>query len=471
MAQAQRARALGMLLIPFEAGARIPLRRAPEVAEVLAEAVAGTPDAGISLRRPSVMSLRELLGLVGAHEWRRKASPSPRSASASTLVRRVFADPRRIPDLVARAPLPATTVAFDIGTGTGVIAALLARRGWRAWWPPTCRRVRWVARRKTSRASGCWRRPRPGGALGATLLRELGRRCADHQSPASRVELLQADLFPPGRAPLVVCNPPWVPPAELGDRARGLRPRQPHAARLPRRPGGTPGGRWRGLADPVGPRRTPSACAVAPSCSAGSRPRTCARPRTRGHPSAPRQGERDDPLHAMRTIRAAFAARRAASRRAPALALGAHLPGGAPAARRGAAGPPPRHSTAPGSRRPLLQATVFLRRGTSRITFLPALQVLRRRRHRAMPPAFEFAPPAAPPAGRAARRGCSRRAADRPMSAFTSHQKQQHRRRSRSHRPESGAAPAICARRGGGWRSCSRSRRAGSAARRPRSRR
>ncbi len=26
-----------------------------------------------------------------------------------------------------------------------------------------------------------------------------------------QVELLQTDLFPPGRAPLVVCNPPWVP--------------------------------------------------------------------------------------------------------------------------------------------------------------------------------------------------------------------------------------------------------------------
>ena len=26
-----------------------------------------------------------------------------------------------------------------------------------------------------------------------------------------RVELQRADLFPPGRAPLVVCNPPWVP--------------------------------------------------------------------------------------------------------------------------------------------------------------------------------------------------------------------------------------------------------------------
>jgi methylase of polypeptide subunit release factors len=25
------------------------------------------------------------------------------------------------------------------------------------------------------------------------------------------VEVLEADLFPPGRAPLIVCNPPWLP--------------------------------------------------------------------------------------------------------------------------------------------------------------------------------------------------------------------------------------------------------------------
>ena len=28
---------------------------------------------------------------------------------------------------------------------------------------------------------------------------------------AGRVEVVQADLFPEGRAPLVLCNPPWVP--------------------------------------------------------------------------------------------------------------------------------------------------------------------------------------------------------------------------------------------------------------------
>jgi methylase of polypeptide subunit release factors len=28
---------------------------------------------------------------------------------------------------------------------------------------------------------------------------------------SGRVEVVEADLFPPGRAPLVVCNPPWLP--------------------------------------------------------------------------------------------------------------------------------------------------------------------------------------------------------------------------------------------------------------------
>jgi methylase of polypeptide subunit release factors len=28
---------------------------------------------------------------------------------------------------------------------------------------------------------------------------------------AKHVEIIEADLFPPGRAPLVVCNPPWLP--------------------------------------------------------------------------------------------------------------------------------------------------------------------------------------------------------------------------------------------------------------------
>ncbi len=52
----QRARTLGMLLIPLDAGYTIALRRAPEVRQACIEAW-GPPEEG-----PSVVSLRELLG-------------------------------------------------------------------------------------------------------------------------------------------------------------------------------------------------------------------------------------------------------------------------------------------------------------------------------------------------------------------------------------------------------------------------
>ncbi len=212
MAQAQRARTLGMLLIPFEAGAQIPLRRAPAVAEVLAEAVAATPDADLA-DAPFVMSLRELLGLIGAHEWRRKGVAIPVLGERIHPWYGVYSPIRgEYLDLVARVPLPARTLAFDIGTGTGVIAALLARRGV----------ARVLATDLSPRALGCAQdnlarlgllaeAAGPGGALRATTRANSGATARAHELPAGRVELLQADLFPPGRAPLVVCNPPWVP--------------------------------------------------------------------------------------------------------------------------------------------------------------------------------------------------------------------------------------------------------------------
>jgi len=86
-------------------------------------------------------------------------------------------------DLVAKEALPSDKLAFDIGTGTGVLAALLAQRG--------VRRV--VATDQDPRALQCAR----------DNLTRLGL--------ANQVEVVEADLFPAGRAPLVVCNPPWVP--------------------------------------------------------------------------------------------------------------------------------------------------------------------------------------------------------------------------------------------------------------------
>jgi SAM-dependent methyltransferase len=180
-ARSQRARTLGMLLVPLDEDYGIPLRRAPDIRQACAEAY-GPGEGG------SVASLRELLGLIGAHEWRIKGIEIPVIGGRIHPHYGVFAPVRReYVELVANAPLPALTSsnspAFDIGTGTGVLAAVLARRG--------LRRV--IATDVDPRALACAREN----------LERLGL--------ARQVEVVQADLFPEGRAALAVCNPPWIP--------------------------------------------------------------------------------------------------------------------------------------------------------------------------------------------------------------------------------------------------------------------
>ena len=179
-ARSQRARTLGMLLVQLDENYGIPLRRAPDIRQACAEAY-GPGD------EPSVASLRELLGLIGAHEWRARGLEIAAIGGRIHPHYGVFAPIRsEYVDLIAKAPLPAalsSSVAFDIGTGTGVLAAVLARRG--------VRRV--VATDQDPRALACAREN----------LERLGL--------ARQVEVVQADLFPEGRAALAVCNPPWVP--------------------------------------------------------------------------------------------------------------------------------------------------------------------------------------------------------------------------------------------------------------------
>ncbi|MFX1673422.1 class I SAM-dependent methyltransferase [Paraburkholderia sp. A2WS-5] len=180
-AQAQRARTLGMMLLPLEGDYSIPLRRAPDV-RLACEQAWGAPDG-----EPSVVSLREVLGLIGAYEWRKKGVEIPALGGARIHPYYGVFSPVRgeYLDLVARVPLPLPSLerAFDIGTGTGVIAAVLAARGV----------TQVIATDQDARALACAREN----------LAQLGY--------GDRVEVVEADLFPPGRAPLVVCNPPWVP--------------------------------------------------------------------------------------------------------------------------------------------------------------------------------------------------------------------------------------------------------------------
>jgi SAM-dependent methyltransferase len=175
--QARRARILGMLLVALESDYHVSLRRAPDVKLACIEAYGPAGQA-------SVVSLRELLGLIGAHEWRKTGVPIPALKDRIRPHYGVFSPVRgEYVSLVAEAPLPSWDLAFDIGTGTGVLAAVLARRGV----------ARVVATDMDPRAIACAREN----------IERLGL--------SGQVEVVDADLFPDGRAPLIVCNPPWLP--------------------------------------------------------------------------------------------------------------------------------------------------------------------------------------------------------------------------------------------------------------------
>ncbi|MHB1175858.1 MAG: methyltransferase [Sulfuriferula sp.] len=175
--QSHRARTLGMLLLPLDADYSIPLRRAPDVRQACIEAH------GIAVE-PSVVSLREILGLIGAHEWRKTGVEIPLLGKRIHPHYGVFSPVRgEYVGLVAAAPLPSQELAFDIGTGTGVLAAVLAHKG--------VKHI--VATDQDPRALTCAR----------DNIERLGL--------TNQVVIVQADLFPEGRAPLIICNPPWLP--------------------------------------------------------------------------------------------------------------------------------------------------------------------------------------------------------------------------------------------------------------------
>jgi hypothetical protein len=162
-AQAQRARTLGMLLIEVGVDHQVALRRAPDLAAACSEALG-------PLSAPCIVSLRELLGMIGAHEWRRTGVEVKALAGRIHPHYGVFAPIRsEYVDLVARLPFAEPELAFDIGV----------------------KHV--VATDNEPRAIACAREN----------IERLGF--------SERIEVLQTDLFPAGKADLLVCNPPWLP--------------------------------------------------------------------------------------------------------------------------------------------------------------------------------------------------------------------------------------------------------------------
>ena len=182
-AQAQRARVLNALLVPVSSNYSIGLRRAPDVTQAFVEAWGHA-----SFEVSGLVSLREVLGLIGASEWRKKGVDVPVLGQRIHPFYGVFSPIRgEYIDLVQAAPLPLTArqggVAVDVGAGTGVLSAVLARRG--------------------------------VGKVLATEVDERALACArfnmEHLGLVDQVEVLQADLFGGFKADLMVCNPPWLP--------------------------------------------------------------------------------------------------------------------------------------------------------------------------------------------------------------------------------------------------------------------
>ena len=177
--QAQRSRVLSRLLLELDAGYISRLRRAPEFSAACTAAFG-------ELDEPCLMSFRDLQGALGAAQWREKGVPIPSLDLSVFPHYGVFAPTRHeYVQLMLDAPLPAAQdVAFDIGTGTGLLAIILAQRGFKQV----------IATDLNPRALACAR----------DNIQRL-------DLPA--VEVQEANLFPTEqpRANLIVCNPPWLP--------------------------------------------------------------------------------------------------------------------------------------------------------------------------------------------------------------------------------------------------------------------
>lgn len=196
-ARAGRSRIMSLILVPLDRDAdgawSLPLSRAPEVGAAIKFGYEGWSGSGThgqtgaraSGARRAVVSLQELTGVLSAHQWFQTGVDVPSLGAKIYPHYGTFLPTRHeYVDLVAQAPLPAgASRAFDIGTGTGVLAAVLAKRG--------------VPK-----------------ILG-TDLHQRAVDCANDNFArlgiADRVRAEHTSMFPKGRADLIVCNPPWLP--------------------------------------------------------------------------------------------------------------------------------------------------------------------------------------------------------------------------------------------------------------------
>ena len=179
LAQSQASRVANALCVEIGAGFVLDLPRAPNIQAALRDVY------DVENNEPFILPLAQLLGFIGAHEWHKKGVFIPELDGAIHVPFGVFSPIRgEYLSLIAQAKLPENAqTALDIGTGSGVIAALLAKRGM----------ANIIATDTNPRAIAC----------AQSNIARLGF--------AAQVQVLQQDLFGEHMADLIVCNPPWLP--------------------------------------------------------------------------------------------------------------------------------------------------------------------------------------------------------------------------------------------------------------------
>ncbi|ATB33153.1 methyltransferase [Melittangium boletus] len=179
---------LSRIVVALDREYRLEVKRAPDVAEACRQ-VWGKPEADRTL-----VSLKTLLGMLGAAEWRRKGLAVPGLEGKLHPHYGVYLPTRTdyVELLLSVTDVKGKQV-FDVGTGTGVLSFILLQRGAAAVTATDC----------DSRAVAC------------------ARENAERLRLSKRFQVLETDLLPPGKADLIVSNPPWIPepPKNRVDRA------------------------------------------------------------------------------------------------------------------------------------------------------------------------------------------------------------------------------------------------------------
>jgi len=175
---------LNMLLIPFEAGHKLSLRRAPDLSGIMRHRF-GPATEGY------VVSLRQVLGLIGAQQWRTNGLYVIQLHDTIFPFYSVFAPIRNeYLDLVLQAMDSSHSSKFqtllEVGTGTGVLSAMLLKR-------------------QFVNQAIC------------TDINPVAVECAQYNLDllgfTGKFEVINHDLFPLDPIPvdLIICNPPWIP--------------------------------------------------------------------------------------------------------------------------------------------------------------------------------------------------------------------------------------------------------------------